>query len=160
MDVAGHVSRQMLARYSHIRMEAKRKALEGIVPIHHLLETGRVSTESYRCAQHRSVGLDDRFDNLPAGVVFNAHARRFYQATKATQTMGQLHFAQAEDPDFRAVPPEHVQQPLKNRGRDPGPAVHSNRELRPFCRPLRYLLAPMLPPSILAAGPRYPWRSP
>jgi integrase len=30
MDTAGHVSRQMLARYSHIRMEAKRKALEGI----------------------------------------------------------------------------------------------------------------------------------
>jgi hypothetical protein len=31
MDIAGHVSRQMLARYSHIRMEAKRKALESIV---------------------------------------------------------------------------------------------------------------------------------
>jgi hypothetical protein len=31
MDIAGHVSRQMLARHSHIRMEAKRKALEGIV---------------------------------------------------------------------------------------------------------------------------------
>jgi len=31
MDIAGHVSRQMLSRYSHIRMEAKRKALEGIV---------------------------------------------------------------------------------------------------------------------------------
>jgi integrase len=31
MDIAGHVSRQMLARYSHIRMEAKRKALEFIV---------------------------------------------------------------------------------------------------------------------------------
>ena len=31
MAIAGHVSRQMLARYSHIRMEAKRKALEGIV---------------------------------------------------------------------------------------------------------------------------------
>jgi hypothetical protein len=31
MDIAGHVSNQMLARYSHIRMAAKRKALEGIV---------------------------------------------------------------------------------------------------------------------------------
>jgi integrase len=31
MDIAGHVSRQMLSRYSHIRMEAKRAALEGIV---------------------------------------------------------------------------------------------------------------------------------
>ena len=31
MDIAAHVSRQMLARYSHIRMEATRKALESIV---------------------------------------------------------------------------------------------------------------------------------
>jgi integrase len=30
MDIAGHVSRQMLGRYSHIRMEAKRKALEAV----------------------------------------------------------------------------------------------------------------------------------
>jgi hypothetical protein len=30
MGNAGHVSHQMFARYSHIRMEAKRKALEGI----------------------------------------------------------------------------------------------------------------------------------
>ena len=31
MDLAGHVSRQMPARYSHIRMEAKRNALQGVV---------------------------------------------------------------------------------------------------------------------------------
>jgi hypothetical protein len=31
-DIAGHVSRQMLKHYSHIRMEAKRRALEAIVP--------------------------------------------------------------------------------------------------------------------------------
>jgi hypothetical protein len=30
MDIAGHVSRQMLGRWSHIRMEAKRKALESV----------------------------------------------------------------------------------------------------------------------------------
>lgn len=30
MDIAGHVSRPMLSRYSHIRMEAKRRALEGV----------------------------------------------------------------------------------------------------------------------------------
>jgi len=32
MDIAGHVSKQMLKHYSHIRMEAKRRALESIVP--------------------------------------------------------------------------------------------------------------------------------
>ena len=31
MDIAGHVSRQMLARYRRIRMKAKRKVLESIV---------------------------------------------------------------------------------------------------------------------------------
>jgi len=30
-DIAGHVSRQMLKHYSHIRMDAKRKALEAII---------------------------------------------------------------------------------------------------------------------------------
>lgn len=30
-DIAGHVSKQMLKHYSHIRMTAKRSALEGIV---------------------------------------------------------------------------------------------------------------------------------
>ena len=30
MDIAGHVSRQMLSRYSHIRMEAKRTALDAV----------------------------------------------------------------------------------------------------------------------------------
>jgi integrase len=32
-DIAGHVSRQMLKHYSHIRMDAKRKALDSIVAI-------------------------------------------------------------------------------------------------------------------------------
>jgi hypothetical protein len=31
MEIAGHVSHQMLALYSHIRMEAKRAAHEAIV---------------------------------------------------------------------------------------------------------------------------------
>jgi len=30
MEIAGHVSRQMLSRYAHIRTEAKRKALEDV----------------------------------------------------------------------------------------------------------------------------------
>jgi integrase len=30
MEIAGHVSRQMLSRYSHIRLEAKRKALVSV----------------------------------------------------------------------------------------------------------------------------------
>ena len=31
MSLAGHVSRQMLSRYSHIRMQAKRDALDALM---------------------------------------------------------------------------------------------------------------------------------
>jgi len=30
MAIAGHVSRRMLERYSHVRMEAKRNAMEAL----------------------------------------------------------------------------------------------------------------------------------
>jgi len=33
MAIAGHVSRRMIERYSHIRMAAKRSALDGIQPV-------------------------------------------------------------------------------------------------------------------------------
>jgi hypothetical protein len=33
MAIAGHVSKRMLEHYSHIRMAAKRTALDGLVPI-------------------------------------------------------------------------------------------------------------------------------
>ena len=39
-DIAGHVSKQMLKHYSHIRMEAKRRALESIVPKPNLKTNG------------------------------------------------------------------------------------------------------------------------
>ena len=31
MDIAGHVSKRMLKHYSHIRMEAKRRAVDTLV---------------------------------------------------------------------------------------------------------------------------------
>ena len=33
MSIAGHVSRSMLSRYSHVRMEAKRRALDEIAAL-------------------------------------------------------------------------------------------------------------------------------
>jgi hypothetical protein len=45
MDIAGHVSRQMLARYSHIRMEAKRKALEA----HREQDSARATGPAAQC---------------------------------------------------------------------------------------------------------------
>jgi integrase len=32
MDIAGHVSKRMLKHYSHIRMEAKRRAVASLIP--------------------------------------------------------------------------------------------------------------------------------
>jgi hypothetical protein len=48
MEIAGHVSRQMLSRYSHIRMQAKRNALEEIDR-----QRNRSSPEA--CASHTTV---------------------------------------------------------------------------------------------------------
>ena len=38
MAIAGHVSKKMLERYSHIRIEAKRAALEAVAT--HVFEAG------------------------------------------------------------------------------------------------------------------------
>jgi integrase len=61
MDIAGHVSRQMLARYSHIRMEAKRRALEAVgtkeIPVDEWSEAGSpVSEEHGIVIYSRSLG--------------------------------------------------------------------------------------------------------
>src|ERR1700733_13038766 len=59
MDIAGHVSKRMLRHYSHIRMEAKRSALESIVK----KQTNGVAgqTEDSRSADEaKSVGYPHR----------------------------------------------------------------------------------------------------
>jgi len=43
-EIAGHVSKRMLKHYSHIRMEAKRKALEAIVPKPHINRMGNADS--------------------------------------------------------------------------------------------------------------------
>ena len=45
-NIAGHVSKQMLKHYSHIRMEAKRKALEAIVQPSGLSKAGNSESAS------------------------------------------------------------------------------------------------------------------
>lgn len=46
MSIAGHVSPRMLAHYSHIRMEAKRQALDSLAP-KAKLSTGAAQPEGY-----------------------------------------------------------------------------------------------------------------
>jgi len=54
MDIAGHVSRQMLKHYSHIRMQAKRDALEAVSKKQQEAENGKKTEEAKR-AQDCSV---------------------------------------------------------------------------------------------------------
>jgi hypothetical protein len=42
MGIAGHVSRAMLSRYSHVRTEAKRRALDEIAGRHRLADQQRL----------------------------------------------------------------------------------------------------------------------
>jgi len=48
MSIAGHVSRAMLSRYSHVRMEAKRRALKGIVSKPAACAKGERATRAHR----------------------------------------------------------------------------------------------------------------
>jgi hypothetical protein len=41
MSIAGHVSRAMLSRYSHVRMEARRRALDDIAARQHAADETR-----------------------------------------------------------------------------------------------------------------------
>ena len=54
MDIAGHVSKQMLRHYSHIRMEAKRRALESIVTVRSATEESGQETGQSEGYSHGS----------------------------------------------------------------------------------------------------------
>ena len=51
MEIAGHVSRQMLSRYSHIRTEAKRNALDSV-------ERKRAADKERRAAEAEETDAD------------------------------------------------------------------------------------------------------
>jgi integrase len=55
MSIAGHVSRAMLSRYSHVRMEAKRRALDGIATRQREADEKRQETAQQQAASAKSV---------------------------------------------------------------------------------------------------------
>ena len=59
MDIAGHVSKQMLKHYSHIRMEAKRHALEAIVTKRPATVQSGQEGQAERSPQKSPHGLQD-----------------------------------------------------------------------------------------------------
>jgi len=73
MDIAGHVSKQMLKHYSHIRMEAKRRALESIVTVRSATEESG-QTEKAEGSPHSS----------PSGLQ-NGSKRAYKKAAKAKE---------------------------------------------------------------------------
>ena len=59
MDIAGHVSKQMLKHYSHIRMEAKRRALESIVTVRPATEESGQTEQAEGYPQKSPHGLQN-----------------------------------------------------------------------------------------------------
>jgi hypothetical protein len=59
MSIAGHVSRAMLSRYSHVRMEAKRRALDEIAARQRVADAKR---------QHEAVQKQQAAAHLPGSV--------------------------------------------------------------------------------------------
>src|SRR5262249_47358925 len=60
MDIAGHVSRQMLKHYSHIRMQAKREALEAIWKKQQEAEESRKAEDAKRTQECSPVSTGAR----------------------------------------------------------------------------------------------------
>ncbi len=50
MSIVGHVSRAMLSRYSHVRMEAKRRALDEIAARERAYEKRKAEAERQQAA--------------------------------------------------------------------------------------------------------------
>ena len=87
MDIAGHVSKQMLKHYSHIRMEAKRQALESLVKKTVDARTDDIVEDrsgSPVIAQHFEGGYPQK---SPQSGVFEGH-RGVYRNRKSKNLIG------------------------------------------------------------------------
>ena len=88
MDIAGHVSKQMLKHYSHIRMEAKRKALESVVE-NRAQKTTEENTPQ-ECAESPVITQDFEGEypqKSPQSGVFESH-RGVYRSRKVLKRIG------------------------------------------------------------------------
>jgi hypothetical protein len=87
MDIAGNVSKQMLKHYSHIRMEAKRSALESIVTARPAkVESGESSQqrEEYPQRSHSSCkAADGRRIIAPLASTAKGRTRRLMPRVNA-----------------------------------------------------------------------------
>ena len=91
-----------------IHLEVRRNELNE--PVHHLLQLRRVPPESHGGEENRHITLDNCFGDLATGIRFHTHARCLDPATKATEAVGQFHFAQGKGLDLSTVAFEHVGQ--------------------------------------------------
>ncbi len=88
MDIAGHVSKQMLKHYSHIRMEAKRNALETVVQ-----KRTTAATEENGAHEHAEspviaqVFEGEYTQKSPQSCVFEGH-RGVYRRRKSLKIIG------------------------------------------------------------------------
>lgn len=73
MDIAGHVSKQMLKHYSHIRMKAKREALESVVKATSA-SNSEVIAEQQKCDQLRVDEQKVEGESLQSGD-FQGHGK-------------------------------------------------------------------------------------
>jgi hypothetical protein len=62
MSIAGHVNRQMLNRYSHIRLDAKRKALQALETLRSLSVTAQSTSQNVKPAEAGLEATDSKWD--------------------------------------------------------------------------------------------------
>src|ERR1017187_8168219 len=90
MRIAGHVSRAMLSRYSHVRMEAKRPALAGIAARQRPADEKRKEEAERPVVVCNETAVQMQALKQPFGVsrntysVFRAHSRHPAPATDSS----------------------------------------------------------------------------
>ena len=88
MDIAGHVSKQMLKHYSHIRMEAKRTALEAIVRKRTETSTDENAKEQCSESPTNTQAFEGEYpQKSPQSGVFEGH-RGVYRRRKLLKIIG------------------------------------------------------------------------
>ena len=88
MDIAGHVSKQMLKHYSHIRMEAKRNALETVVQKRAAPATEENTLQEYAEVPANAQGFEGQSLQKPLhSPVFEGH-RGVYRRRKSLKRIG------------------------------------------------------------------------
>jgi hypothetical protein len=101
MSIAGHVTRAMLSRYSHVRMAAMRHALDEIAARHRAAKTPKGSRSEAACRGCSPSGAGP----VGFGAKYSSTATEWCQIISSSRPDADCRFSNPDDPDKTLVGP-------------------------------------------------------